>query len=317
MHLNHVAVMNKIFGRKKAAKAANTPVRILDFKKNKVEVLQLDELQQTVSEQRASGKPINDILHYDLFEKINERITQEKLDFQLQGINCVDGGRKDLPGVSYLDDESLIKEHGEHGLGTYLVRRLIAMYIITTGATADFNYKLAVAFHQEGIQVGFGPNVINCDNMSIMSANQRAQSYGPNKMPVEKLLEVIGEWLNNFKETRERELRILTKMKEIDVPHKEVAQVVGELNMIRLTRDSKDISERPEYPLNQSQINRLAERYLVNRHNHEGEGEYKVSLFDLYNLGTDMQKPGIMDLPLIIPANHSFGQFFIDKYQLN
>ena len=308
--------MSKIFGKKKSAEPA-VPARVLDFAANKVEVLTLPELKETVSEQRASGKPLNDILHFNLFEKINERIAKEKLEFKLEGIHCVDGGRKDLPGVSYLDDESLIKEHGEHGLGTYLLRRLIAMYIITTAEDASYNYKLAVAFHQEGIQVGFGPNVKNCDNMSIMSANQRAQSYGPNKMPVEKLLEVIGEWLNNFQETRERELRILKKMQEIDVPHEEVAQVVGELNMIRLTRDSKDINLRPEYPLNQSQINRLAERYLVNRHQFKGEGEFKTSLYDLYNLGTDMQKPGIMDLPLIIPANHSFGQFFIDRYNLN
>ncbi|MHA1968837.1 MAG: DUF3871 family protein, partial [Candidatus Hodarchaeales archaeon] len=154
-------------------------------------------------------------------------------------------------------------------------------------------------------------------NLSIYSANQRVQTYGPNKVPVEKMLEVIGEWLNNFHETRKREMEIIKKMQEINVPHTEVAEIIGELNMIRLTRDSKDISLRPEYPLNQSQINRLAERYLVDKHNYQGDGEYEINLFDLYNLGTDQQKPGVMDLPLIIPANHSFGQFFINHYNLN
>ena len=293
-----------------------TATRVLDFKKNKVEMLTLDELKETISEKHSGGRPINDILHFDLFDKINERIDQEKMEFSLQNIHCVDGGRKDLPGVSYIDNESLIKEHGEHSLGTYLLRRLIAMYVLTIKDwTPAFNYKLAVAFHQDGIQVGFGPNVVNCDNLSIMSANQRVQTYGPNKVPVEKMLEVIGEWLNNFEETRKREMETIKKMQEISVSHPEVAEIVGELNMIRLTRDSKEISTRPEYPLNQSQINRLAEKYLVNRFN--AEGEYVISLFDLYNLGTDQQKPGVMDLPLIIPANHSFGQFFIDRYNLN
>ena len=154
---------------------------------------------------------------------------------------------------------------------------------------------------------------LNPDKIFILSA-----LYG--LLDLETEIEPYDVTISNVSKQnrlKKPQLKVLNKMKELTLPHAQVAEVIGELNMIRLTRDSKEINLRPEYPLNQSQINRIAERYLINKHHYEGEGEYNITLYDLYNMGTEVQKPGIMDLPLIIPANHSLGQFFISNYNLN
>jgi len=289
--------------------------RKLDFKNNKVEFVTLAQLRETVDERNTGQKPMNGLLHWYLFGRLNDRFTESDLDFQLLPIAAADGGASKLPGVSVFP--ALQEKHGEGSLQSHLLRRMVGMFLITSLMDKEFSYGLAVAFHQDGIQIAYGPNVNICANMAIVGTELRTQTYGPNRVTPEKLIEVAGEWITKYKEKRERDLRILNGMKEIDLKYRDVAELVGHFNFIRVARDSKNIASKSDYPLNQGQITKFIESYLLKYQELKQKNEDTMSLYDIYNLATNMHHPGETDLPQIIPANYALGQLLIDKYSLS
>lgn len=100
-------------------------------------------------------------------------------------------------------------------------------------------------------------------------------------------------------------------MKEISVDYDETCRLIGDLNIMRVRKDT--LHEIQNYALNQTQINQFIENYI---------SKYKVnpedinSLWALYNLGTEFHKPARTDLPLIIPNNVTFSDYLIGRYSL-
>jgi hypothetical protein len=289
-------------------------LRTLNFKDNKVEFLTLEQLKETVDERNTGQKPMNGLLHWELFERLNNRIEESGLEFNLLPIAAADGGASKTPGVSVFP--GFQDKYGEGSLQSHLLRRLVGLFLITEGATKEFSYGLAVAFHQEGIQIAYGPNINICANMAIVGTQLRTQTYGPNSITPEKLLEVAGEWITKFEEHRKHDLAILNKMKEIQVGYRDIAELVGHFTFIRVARDSKNIKSKPEYPLNQGQITKFTESYLMKYQEQKQINDGIMSLFEIYNLATALHKPVETDLPQIIPANYALGQLLIDKYKL-
>lgn len=295
--------------------------RILNFKDNKVEHLTLAELKETVSEKRTTGYPIHGIQHYELLDAIQNRLDVSGLECTLAPISVVSGGEKRSPGVTTFDE--LTEKHGEGLLQSHLLRRLITMFMITSDNTEEYNYGLAVAFHQNGIQVAYGPNIRTCDNMCILNAGLMMSTYGPGKIKHEKMLEVIGEWLTNFQEHRERDIKILEKMKEIQCTYRDVAELTGHLTFMRVGSACKEITVDATQPLNQGQITVFTEDYLkyyqahkIANESQEESEDISITLYELFNIATAMHKAGNTDLPLIIQSNYALGKFLIDRYKL-
>jgi len=287
--------------------------RKLNFKENKVQYLTLDQLSQTVDERNTGQKPLNGMLHYNLFEAIVTLMNKAKLKYELKPIAATDGGPSKYPGVITLP--GFVEQHGEGSLQSHLLRRLIGLFVIDGYGTKEYNAGLAVAFHQDGIQVGFGPNVNVCANMCILGAEMRMQTYGPKKINVSKMLEVVSDWITNIEPHMNRQLNILNYFKDTMLKYRDVAELVGHMNFIRVGRDSRGIDSKNEYPLNQGHITKFTEEYLLKYQDLVKESDSpEVSLFDLYNLGTNLHKPENTEIPLMIGNNTALGNLFIDKF---
>ena len=76
------------------------------------------------------------------------------------------------------------------------------------GATDELTTTLAIAFHQDGIQVAIGPCVKICHNQCVLSAQRSACNFGKDKVSTEELFGKVDEWLEQFdtqmNEDRER-----------------------------------------------------------------------------------------------------------------
>jgi len=290
-----------------------TEDRILNFKDNKVQYLTLDQLKSTVDERNTGQKPMNGILHYDLFEAIIEIFNDVGLKYELKPIAATDGGSSKYPGVATFP--GFVDQYGEGSLQSHLLRRLISMFIVKGIATGDYSAGLAVAFHQEGIQVAFGPNVDICANMCILGADMKMQTYGTNKIGINKMKEVISDWAHNAEKHIKRQIEILEFFKKTELGYRDVAELVGHMSFIRIGRDHKGIQSQADYPLNQGHITRFTGDYLMKYQDLKKEEENPmVSLYDLYNMGTSLHKPEDTDLPLIISNNTALGNLFIDKF---
>jgi hypothetical protein len=288
--------------------------RLLDFKDNPVQELTLQELKETVDERNVGGTPIAGITHFVLFERIYDMLERAKMPFEMGPIYATSGGASAFPGVTKIS--ALESNYGDGALQAHILRRMITSFNITKGEDNDTTQSIAVAYHQQGIQTAFGPNIKICRNQCIYGSSNRHQTFGDNKVAVEALLQIISDWLLNYDEIRKRDLVILNNMKKIILPYPEVCNVIGELNLYRVSKDSLKI--RSEYILQQNQIGDLSARYLTFLKTGDNKLDYNKALtvYDFYNMCTEMYKPEHTDLPNIIGRNHLLGDYLIEKFDL-
>ena len=103
-------------------------------------------------------------------------------------------------------------------------------------------------------------------------------------------------------------------MKKISCSKDDVFRIIGMLTAIRVGYDNGigEIKNRfNAYPLNQSQISQFTADYL----NFEN-GRGSVSLWDVYNLATELYKPGTTDIPNIIPQSVALIETLKENYNL-
>jgi predicted transcriptional regulator len=288
--------------------------KLLNFKECPVQELSLDELKETIDERNIGGNPISGIVHHVLFQRVYDMLEKAKLLFDMDPIYATSGGASAFPGVTLLP--VLEEKHGIGALEAHLLRRMITAFNIRKGETDETTQSIAIAYHQQGIQVAFGPNIKICKNQCIYGSSNRHQTFGDNKVNVETLFQVISDWIFNYDEIRQRDLAILEGMKTIVLNYSNVCDIIGELNLKRVAKDSLRIA--PEYILQQNQIGDVSTSYLKFLKGDNANLDYQkgLTLYEFYNMCTELYKPEHTDLPNIIGRNHMLGDYLIEKFEL-
>jgi hypothetical protein len=277
--------------------------------------LTLEELKETVDERNIGGNPVSGIVHFVLLERLKQILDENKFKYELMPIYATSGGASAYPGVTKI---SVIEEkYGEGSLQAHVLRRLITGFNILKGENEETTQSIAVAYHQQGIQVAFGPNIKICKNQCISGPGNRFQSYGDNKQNIERLFQIVSDWILNYDKLRKRDLNILQNMKNVILNYSNVCDIIGELNLYRVSKDALRI--RQEYILQQNQIGDLSARYLNFLKVSDNKLDYTkgMTLYEFYNMCTEMYTPYFTDLPNIIGRNHLLGDYLIEKFQLN
>ena len=89
----------------------------------------------------------------------------------------------------------------------------------------------------------------------------------------------------------------------------ELYAVIGLLTVLRVSHDSADkrLSSKVEtYPLNQGQISMFTEDLLK-----LAEVKPRITAWDVYNVATELYKPGKTDFPAMIPQNGAFAELLL------
>lgn len=284
-------------------------MRVLNFEETGVQELSLAELKVT-SKERFNDSYQNKIWHANLFENIAEKIDRSNLDFKMGPIYAAQNKAKFMQGAS--TDETKWPNFGDNALETWTLRRLVTNFEIETLSDARSNTSLAISYHQNGIQIAMGPNIRVCSNMSILGAGNYIRSYGNDKVTdPNQMLEIIGEWMTEFEDRRTIDNAILNEMTGRKVNELEVAEIIGRMSIERVRRDKLKSNRVP--PLTQAQISQFTLDYLTA---YEKGPEYVETLYDIYNLITNMHKVGLTDVPNIMDQNISAGTFLISMYGL-
>ena len=121
-------------------------------------------------------------------------------------------------------------------------------------------------------------------------------------------------WLSDFGNYREADSRIIREMKKIPCSKDDVFKIIGMLTAIRVGYDNGIGNVRTNlnaYPLNQAQISQFTADYLQFE-----QGRTNISLWDIYNLATELYKPGATDIPNIIPQSVALIEVLKENYNL-
>ncbi len=283
--------------------------KFFDFEKAKTQAITLDQLSRTHREDDVYGNPLRGIYHFDLFNKVIDECTELGYNVEVYDMFAAQNRDRQSPGVVRLPQVEAVK--GQHAVEAHILRRVYANIRITDFDNDETTTNVAVAFHQKGIQIGFGPNVMICHNQCMLSPELYMSSYSEkgkkgSGMDVAAMLDTLKSWLVDARHIIETDRERIAKMKETSITAEQMFLLIGLMTATRVKADTsrKSIRENITYPLNQSQITLFTEDMLEAYHDKEF-----VTAWDMYNSATNLYKANRMDIPALLPQNRAMVNF--------
>lgn len=296
-----------------ATMEAATEDKFFDFEKAKTQEITLEQLGRTYRENDVYGLPLKGIYHYDLFNKVIAECEDVGYNVEVYDMFAAQNRDRNQPGVVKLPQVEAQK--GENAVEAHILRRVFANIRITDFDDGETTTNLAVAFHQKGIQIGFGPNVMICHNQCLLNPELYMSTYSEkgrkgSGIELSTMLDTLKSWLVDARHIVETDRERIEKMKNTRVSAEQMFTLIGLMTAMRVKSDTtrKSIRENITYPLNQSQITVFTEDMLEAYHTKE-----VVTAWDMYNSATNMYKANKMDIPALLPQNRAFVDF-INKY---
>lgn len=283
--------------------------KFFDFEKAKTQAITLEQLSRTHREDDVYGNPLRGIYHFDLFNKVIDECTELGYNVEVYDMFAAQNRDRQSPGVVRLPQVEAVK--GQHAVEAHILRRVYANIRITDFDNDETTTNVAVAFHQKGIQIGFGPNVMICHNQCMLSPELYMSSYSEkgkkgSGMDVAAMLDTLKSWLVDARHIIENDRERIAKMKETRITAEQMFLLIGLMTATRVKADTsrKSIRENITYPLNQSQITLFTEDMLEAYHDKEF-----VTAWDMYNSATNLYKANRMDIPALLPQNRAMVNF--------
>lgn len=283
--------------------------KFFDFEKAKTQAITLEQLSRTHREDDVYGNPLRGIYHFDLFNKVIDECTELGYNVEVYDMFAAQNRDRQSPGVVRLPQVEAVK--GQHAVEAHILRRVYANIRITDFDNDETTTNVAVAFHQKGIQIGFGPNVMICHNQCMLSPELYMSSYSEkgkkgSGMEVAAMLDTLKSWLVDARHIIETDRERIAKMKETRITAEQMFLLIGLMTATRVKADTsrKSIRENITYPLNQSQITLFTEDMLEAYHDKKF-----VTAWDMYNSATNLYKANRMDIPALLPQNRAMVNF--------
>ena len=287
--------------------------KFFDFEKDKTQAITLEQLSRTYRENDVYGKPLKGIYHFDLFNQVLDECESLGYNVEIYDMFAAQNRDRQSPGVVKLPQVEDIK--GENAVEAHILRRVYANIRIKDFDDEITTTNLAVAFHQRGIQIGFGPNVKICHNQCMLSPELYMSSYSEKGkrgtgMEVKDMLDTLKSWLVDARHIIDVDREKIAKMKSTKITAEQMFLLIGLMTATRVKADTsrKSIRENIQYPLNQSQITVFTEDML------EAFKEKNcVTAWDMYNSATNLYKATRMDIPALLPQNRAMVSFMTEN----
>lgn len=294
--------------------------KFLSFDQAKVQTLTLDQLERTQLEKDVYGKPLRGIYHFALINQILELCKEANYNAEVYDLFAAQNKERQTPGVVIIPEVE--QRYGERAVEAHLLRRVFANIRLTDFDDEEHTTNLAVAFHQKGVQVGFGNMVKICHNQCMLGAKQYIATYSERgkgrrdkdeKIEIPQVIDAVKSWLFDARHIIITEREKIARMKEIDVSADQMFRLIGLLTALRVKCDTniKAIRENRTYPLNQAQICQFTEAMMLRYHENQ-----RISVWDIYNGATELYKATSMDIPAMMPQNLAMVSFLDEQFNL-
>lgn len=291
--------------------------QFFDFEKAKVQTLTLNQLERTHKENDVYGNPLRGIYHYQLLNQVIELCKEQNYGVEVYDLFAAQNKDRNTPGVVLLPQVE--QQFGTRAVEAHILRRVFANIRLTDFDDADNTTNLAVAFHQKGIQVGFGNMVKICHNQCMLSPTHYVATYSErgtgrgNGVEISEVIETVKGWLMDARHAIESERERIERMKNVECDADTIFRIIGMLTALRVKADTsnKAIKENRTYPLNSAQINKFTEDLLIRY-----DEEQRVTVWDMYNAATDLYKANTMDIPALLPQNRAMISFLEKQFNI-
>ena len=271
----------------------------------KASTISLDLLRESQLVRQPNGKdvPTRPIQSWELIDGVKALLEERSIQYALDPIYV----QKSESQQILTSAERAIYTAENTPIGKWLFNQLITRVAINPSKDGETNTALAISFNKQGLLVAFGQNVRVCQNMCVFG-NNLMTTYGGGKVPFDKMMEVLKYWFDTLQEREERDLRVIEAMKGIEINgQKDVTGIIGDL-YVRSVRQAYRNSSAP-FTMNQMSV--LTQDLIARL---DSEDSHLATVWDLYNLGTNLYKPKDVDMVNIFHAPKVWYDTLVEYY---
>lgn len=174
------------------------------------------------------------------------------------------------------------------------------------------NAHIGLTLNEQGLTVAYGMNVHVCQNFNVMGGSIiRTYTFnGQQGTPWDMAKTIINSWTRNLEQLFKIHTNIMNNMKEKEIKDERTIQkIVGVLyqNAIR-----QSYFRGPETPFDTHSLSQFVQEMLRQRK----EEERIANVWDLYNWGTSVMKPGMVDIGDIANVSNAYSNFLCNEFAI-
>jgi hypothetical protein len=193
----------------------------------KASIIPIDLLRESQLVRMQNGKEIasRPIQSWELIDTIQDALTSRSIPARLTDIYV----QKSESQQILTSAERGIYTAENTPINKWLFNQLITKIELNPVDGRESNASIALSFNKNGILAAFGQNVRVCQNMCVFG-NNLMTTYGSNKLPFDKMIELLNHWLDTLAEKEAFDIRMIEGMKSIDISDgREVDRIIGNL----------------------------------------------------------------------------------------
>lgn len=291
--------------------------QFLDFEKNKVQQITLDQLKLSNLENRGDDRSQpHGIYHFAMIQQLLDMCEKHGYDTEVYDLFATNNKDKQTPGVSLYPE--LEDKYGLRSIKATTLRRVYANIRIKNFDDGETTTNLALSYTQRGLQVGFGSNVCACHNQNLLGSGCFVSDYSthnrfandPYKTDLKGIFEKIESWLTDAEHIVITDREEIERMKKAVISPEDLYKILGLLFTIRVATDTeiKRIKYKGDvYPLNQAQLVKFDTDLLCQQ-----KDAGQITAWDFYNAATNLYKPQTCEQNSIMPQTLSMYRFMND-----
>lgn len=270
---------------------------------SKASEISLELLRESQLIRLPQGKLVSrPVQSWEMIDEVTNVLNERNVPFALNAIWVQNNESQQI----LTREERNIYEVNGTPINKWLFNQLITQIQVGDKRNDEYHTSIAISFNKQGIVMAFGEKVHICQNMCVFGNNVMT-TYGANKMPYDKMIEVLNAWMEKLDSKRNFNDKIISTMKSIDVSGgEEVQRIIGKLYM----NSVRQAYGNTQAPFTISQMSSLV-RELDKRLQ---EDSRIGTVWDLYNIGTNMYKPGEVDMTNILQLSNFWHDFLVEEY---
>lgn len=302
-----------------AAMSAKPGPSIYEFGSEKTQVIEKDLLSKSIRHEGKHGKSLETkpIQVWAMIDLICGLLQKHDVNFNEDPIHV----QRQSSGT-YLNDQD--REKGYTRMVAPIekwkfekVINLIQLPNVFEGQNEGVgqarNATIGITLNENGLSVAFGMNVHECTNFNVYGGTI-LRTYTHNRKPGthwDAMKIMLDQWVGNLNQIWKVQNEIMGTMKAQQLPQDSqiIQEVIGDL-YIKALRAAYNKGELT--PFNTHELSSFTQKIIAESRDHESLG----TVWDMYNWGTSIMKPGTMDIGEIANNSNLWAEYLNDYFAL-
>ena len=273
--------------------------------------ISISQLEQSIRVEGKHGRLLQTrpIQSWTALQYIMNLLTEANIEYKVEHIYVQK--RSSFPMIND-EDKKLGYDREECPINKWLFDKVIASILIPNMGSDLECARIGFNFNDSGIEIAFGMHVHVCSNFCILGGDILRTYREGAKEPLswEAIEILLKDWINTLDQKWEAELVLMNKMKQniiVDNDNSILDRVIGGLYRAAINQAYGNKKPAPFDTAGMSQFVQA----IINSPN-EGIGD----VWELYNYGTSIIKPGVVDIADIQTTSNMFAEYLFDIFNI-